>query len=60
MRGSSSILFLFRNEINKFNNTGARMLDSTYYMNKCKTSSFCHYMYVRNVLMDVITFTENL
>ena len=28
MRGLSSILSLFRKEFNKFNNTGARMLDS--------------------------------
>ena len=28
MRGVPSILSLFRNEFNKFNNTGARMLDS--------------------------------
>ena len=28
----SSILSLFRNEFNKFNNTGARMLDSIYHM----------------------------
>ena len=28
MRGLSTILSLFRNEFNKFNNTGARMLDS--------------------------------
>ena len=32
MRGLPSISFLFRNELNKFNNTGARMLDSTYHM----------------------------
>ena len=32
MRGLLSILFLFRNEINKFNNTLARMLDSIYHM----------------------------
>ena len=32
MRGLPSILSLFRNEFNKFNNTGARMLDSIYYM----------------------------
>ena len=32
MRGLSSILFLFRNELNKFNNTRARMLDSIYHM----------------------------
>ena len=32
MRGLSSILSLFRNEFNKFNNTIARMLDSIYHM----------------------------
>ena len=32
MRGLSSILSLFRNEFDKFNNTGARMLDSIYHM----------------------------
>ena len=32
MRGLPSILSLFRNKFNKFNNTGARMLDSIYYM----------------------------
>ena len=32
MRGLPSILFLFRNEFNKFNNTGALMLDSIYQM----------------------------
>ena len=32
MRGLSSILSLFRKEFNKFNNTGARMLDSIYNM----------------------------
>ena len=32
MRGLQSLLLLFRNEINKFNNTGARMLDSIYHM----------------------------
>ena len=32
MRGLPSILSLFRNEINKFNNTRARMLDSIYHM----------------------------
>ena len=32
MRGLSSILSLFRNEFNKFNYTGARMLDSIYHM----------------------------
>ena len=32
MRGLPSILSIFRNEFNKFNNTGARMLDSFYHM----------------------------
>ena len=32
MRDLPSILFLFRNEFNKFNNTGARMLDSIYHV----------------------------
>ena len=55
------ILSLFRNEFNKFNNTRARMLDSIYHMTNTrnlisgvKTLYFCHY--VRNVVMDVITF----
>ena len=32
IRGLPSILSLFRNEFNKFNNTIARMLDSVYHM----------------------------
>ena len=32
MRGLASILSLFRNEFNKFNNTGPRMLDSIYHI----------------------------
>ena len=32
MRGLPSILSLFRNEFNKFNNTRARMADSIYHM----------------------------
>ena len=32
MRGLPSILLLFRNKFNRFNNTGALILDSTYYM----------------------------
>ena len=32
MRGLPSILSLFRNEINKLNNSRARMLDSIYHM----------------------------
>ena len=65
MRGLPSILSLFRNEFNKFNNTRARMLDSIYHMTNTlkshfwrKTLYYCHY--VRNVVMDVITFPVNL
>ena len=32
MRGLPSVLSLFRNKLNKFNNTGARILDSFYHM----------------------------
>ena len=32
MQDWSSILSLFRNEFDKFNNTGARMVDSFYHM----------------------------
>ena len=69
MRGLPSILYLFRNEFYKFNNTRARMLDSIYQMKNTSLKShfwrknviilsLCHY--VRNVVMDVITFPVNL
>ena len=40
MRGLPSILSLFRNEFNKFNNTRARMLDSIYHMADTLKSHF--------------------
>ena len=40
MRGLPSILTLFRNEFNKFNNTRARMLDSIYHMTNTLKSDF--------------------
>ena len=40
MRGLPSILLLFRNKFNKFNNTGARMLDSIYHMTTTLKSHF--------------------
>ena len=58
MRG---IISLFRNKFNKFNNTGARMLDSIYHKTLkllknriigVKSSIFCHLLL--NVIMDVI------
>ena len=52
----------FRNELNKFNDTRAQMLDSIYHMTLkllknrifgVKTSTFCHIL--RSVIMDLIT-----
>ena len=66
MRGLPSILSLFRNEFNKYNNTRARMLDSIYHMTNTLKSYFWRknviffFHYVRNVVMDVITFPVNL
>ena len=40
MRGLPSILSLFRNEFNKFNNTRARMSDSFYHMTNTLKSDF--------------------
>ena len=40
MPGSPSILSLFRNEFNKFNNTRARMLDSINHMTNTLKSHF--------------------
>ena len=54
-------LFFFRNELNKSNNTGARMLDSIYHLTlkllkRCisgvKMSRFCYLL--RSVIMHVI------
>ena len=67
MRGLPCILSLFRNEFNKFNNTGARIIDLIYHMTlkilkNCifgvKTSRFS--LILCNVSMNVITFPENL
>ena len=67
MRGLPSILSLFCNEFNKFNNLGARVIDSIYHMTlkilknyifAVKTSRFS--LILRTFFMDVITFPENL
>ena len=47
MRGLPSILSLFRNEFNKFNNTRARMLDSIYRM----TNSLKSHFWRKNVMI---------
>ena len=61
MRGLPSILSLFRSEINKFNDTGAEILDSIYHMTLkllniaswYENVNFCHLL--RNVKMDANT-----
>ena len=47
MRGLPSILSLFRNEFNKFNNTKARMLDSIYHM----TNTLKFHFWRKNVII---------
>ena len=65
MRGLPSILSLFCNELNKFNNTGERMLDSIDHMTNTLKSHFCR----KNVIIlslctqrcyEIITFPVNL
>ena len=62
IRGLLRILSLFRNKFNKLNNTRARMLDSIYHMplrlllNLISVVNVIIYHYVRNVVIDVITF----
>ena len=60
MRGLSSVLSLFRNEFNKFNNAGAGMLDSIYHMTLklfsnhifgVKTLGFCRTRDVKTVIL---------
>ena len=51
IRGLPSILYLFRNEFNKFNNTRAPMLDSVYHMTKTLKSHFWH----KNVVILLCT-----
>ena len=43
MRGLPSILYLFRNEFNKFNKTRARMLDSIYHYFDSKIALKSHF-----------------
>ena len=67
MRGLLSNLSLFLSEFNKFNSTGARILDSFYHMTLkllenrifgMKMLKFGHPLH--NVIMDVIMCPENL
>ena len=53
MRDMSSILSLFRNEFNKFNITGARMLDTFKSRFLCENANILPYIY--DVIIDFIT-----
>ena len=52
MRGLPSILSLFYNEFNKFNNTRARMLDSIYHMTNTLKS---HFWYENVIIVSLYT-----
>ena len=67
MRGLPTILSVFRNKFNKFNNTGAWILDTIYHMTLRLIKNhifwreklrFCHRL--SNVKMDVIILHTNL
>ena len=51
MPGLPSILSLFRNEFNRFNNTRAPMLDSIYHMTNTLKSHFCYTKLYHFVIM---------
>ena len=54
MLSKPRILFLFRNEFNKFNNTRARMLDSIYHMTNALKSHF----WCKNVIILSLLWTS--
>ena len=56
MRGLPSILSLFRNEFNKFNNTRARMLDSIYHMTNTLKSHFWRYKF--DIMIATLLWTS--
>ena len=59
MRGLPSILSLFRNEFNKFNNTRARMLDSIYHMtNNLKSHSWRKKCYKFVIMVATLLWTS--
>ena len=65
-RGLPSILSLFCNKLNKFNNTKARMLDSIYLMtlkllwNLISAVKRYKFVIMYATYMDIIMFPENL
>ena len=67
MRGLPSILSLFHNKFNKFNNRGAQILDSIYHMILkllknhtfgVKRSRFCHLLC--NIIIEINSLRTNL
>ena len=61
MRGLPSILSLFCNEFNKFNNTRARMLDSNYHMtNTAAKSNYLKFTAYKESIARNITPQLNL
>ena len=58
MRGLPSILSLFRNEFNKFNNTRARMLDSIYRMTNTLKSHFWRKKRYNFVMYAMLLWTQ--
>ena len=59
MRGLSGILFLFRNEFNKFNNTRARMYDSFYHMTFNKITLKSHFCRKNVITLSLCTQRYN-
>ena len=63
MRGLLIILSLFRNEFNKFNNTGTRMLDSILSYDikiTLKSHFYCKNVIILSLCIQLITFPVNL
>ena len=58
MRGLPSILPLFRNEFNKFNNTRARMLDSIYHMTNTLKSHFWRKRVIFFIMCATLSWTS--
>ena len=59
MQGLPSILSLFRNEFNKFNNTRARVLDSIYHMkNTLKSHFWCKKRYNFVIMYATLLWTS--
>ena len=56
MRGLPSILSLFRNEFNKFNNTRAQMLDSIYHITNTLKS---HFLRKNVIILSLCTHRYN-